>query len=313
MNQTQHSWLLLALGLGACAPNGSSSTGVGNPGVISLSIVMDDELDTPADGVGGATGEGGATTDEGHADGGASTDGAHAQGGAATSAGASGATPGDSTAGTSGDVEPDDDDLPRASVEHAVVVLGEVRWLHCDNASDKTVLRGPFIVDLLGNLIPEGTRPPIPDVVEPPGGFCGLEAPLTPADAPAELAGRSLFFDGVRSDGTRFVLYANVEAKLRVRRHAELVWNAEATPAVLWAFRPRRWLSRRDLDQTMPMTWEGSTSGVVVDVNRHPLLLAALRRRLAGKSSLFRDLNRNRKLDAEDRDALVGDGSDDPD
>jgi hypothetical protein len=194
-----------------------------------------------------------------------------------------------------------------------VIVLGSVSWLACDPTRGPTTVSGPFIVDLLGNLIPERTFPAMPDVVEPPGGFCGLEAPLAPAPAPAELAGRSLFFDGVRSDGTRFVLYANVQARLKVRRHGFIVWNADATPAVLWAFRPRRWLSRTDLDQTPPMPWDDASNGVVIDVNRHPLLLDALRHRLAGKSSLLLDLNRNRQLDPDERDALVGDGLDDPD
>jgi hypothetical protein len=309
LNKTRYFAPLFALGLGACAPGGSSSTGVGNPGVISLSLVLDDEPDAPAADDGGAMGDGGAATNVtpgGGAVGDAGAGGASSSG--AADAGAGGApSSSDAEAGTN---ESDDDALPRASIEHAVIVLGAVSWQPCDTTLEPTTLTGPFIVDLLGNLLPEGTRPPVPDAVEPAGGFCGLEAPLAPASAPAELAGRSLFFDGVRSDGTRFVLYANVEAKLRVRRRGSLVWDADS---VLWAFRPRRWLSRKELDATTPLPWDGASTGVVVDVNRHPILFAALRRRLAGKSSLFRDLNHNRQLDPEDRAELVGDGSDDPD
>jgi hypothetical protein len=294
LNKAQHFVLWLALSLSACAPNRSSSTGVGNPGVISLSIVLDDEFDAPPSGIGGATGDGGAS-------------GVDAQGGAVATAGADSGVAADA-GGATGASEPEDDPLPRMSVQHALLVLGSVRWLPCDTTLEPVVLRGPFSVDLLGNVIGERTQPPIPAAVEPEGGFCALEAPLAP--------GRSLFFDGVRSDGTPFVLDANVEATLRVRRHDSSVWNAEMTPAVLWAFRPRRWLSRMALDQTPPMPAageDGAPSDLVVDVNRHPPLLGAVRRGLAGNSSLFRDLNENRRLDPEDRDALVGDGSDDPD
>lgn len=302
MNKTQHFVLSFALCLSTCAPNGSSSTGVGNPGVISLSIVLDDDFDAPPDGSGGATSEAG-------------SGGREAPGAALATAGADSSVAGEGGART-GVSQPEDDPLPRASVRHALIVLGSVRWLPCDTALDPVVLRGPFSVDLLGNVIGERTEPPIPDAVEPAGGFCGLEAPLAPAFAPDPLAGRSLFFDGVRSDGTPFVLDANVEATLRVRRHDSIVWNAAMTPSMLWAFRPRRWLSRMALDQTPPMPEDGGAgapSDLIVDVNRQPPLLGAVRRGLAGNSSLFRDLNENRQLDPEDREALVGDGSDDPD
>lgn len=312
--------LFVALGVTGCAPRESSSTGVGNPGVISLSIVMDDEPEPMAVGAAGATnetGDGGAPPEPVAAGGetaaagaaGASNEAAGASNEAAgASNGAAGAS--NDAAGTATVKVPDD--LPRANIEHAVIVLGALHWTPCDTTLEVTSVRGPFVVDLLGNIVPERTRPPIPDVVEPAGGFCGLEAPLAPADAPAEIAGCSLFFDGTRSDGTPFVLYANVEATLRVRRHDSVVWNANDTPAVLWAMRPRRWLSRMDLDQTPPLLPDGG-GDPLVDVNRHPMLVGALRRHLAGKSSLFLDLNQNHELDTEDRAALVGDGSDDPD
>jgi len=283
--------LLVAAGsVAACsAPGGSSSTGVGNPGVISLSIVTDDELELSPDN-GGAPG---------------SCEGVSGAGGAALG-GATDAALG----GAAGD--PDvvalDDDLPRTSVKHAELALGSVNWLPCDG-TDPTVVAGPFVVDLVNHT----TSPEIPPVAEPEGGFCGFDAPLAVVSGPADLAGRSLFFDGVRSDGTFFLVYTDVQATLRVRRHARVVWSASETPAVLWAFRPRRWLSRSALDAASTTPWDDGRLAVVIDVDRHPLLLAAIRRRLAGKSTLFRDLNQNHELDLEDRNVIVGDGSDDAD
>jgi hypothetical protein len=318
--------LLLVLGgfLG-CTPNGSSSTGVGNPSVISLSIVTDDEPDFSHQGEGGAA-------SEKCTSGGTSSAGAAASAGEPADASNAGAPSGSSDAGASSAGESssagapsdsssagapalvvDDDELPRRSIHDAVIVIGSLEWLPCDTTRDPTIVNGPFIVNLVGDLVPQGTQPRIPSVVEPPGGFCGIDAPLAPASSPAELAGRSVFFDGIRADGTPFVLYADVPATLRVRRHGSIVWDATATPDVLWAFRPRRWLSRMELDQASPTSADDPSVPVSIDLNRSPLLLAALRHRLAGKSSLFLDVNKNRLLDTEDRDALVGDGLDDPD
>lgn len=299
MNKVRLLWLMTLGSLGACtAPGGSSSTGVGNPGVISLSIVTDDELELTPDDNGGAPG----TCEGASGAAGAATDGeAGAAGQGAPSAAGAPATSG-------GDVALDDD-LPRMSVQHAKLALGSLKWRSCATPTEETVVPGPFVLDLIEHT----TTPEIPPVQEPDGGFCGLDAPLAVVDGPADLAGRSIFFDGVRSDGTFFLLYADVQATLRVRRHARLVWDASDTPAVLWAFRPRRWLSRAALDAASTTAWDDGRSAVVIDANRHPLLLAAIRHRLAGKSTLFRDLNQNRELDAEDRNVIVGDGSDDAD
>jgi hypothetical protein len=308
-----------------CAPNGSSSTGVGNPSVISLSIVADDESDYTHQGEGGATGETKCTTGGASSAGAAASAGEPADGSNAGAAGESsnaGAPSESSSSGASNDSSSagapalvvDDDELPRRSIHHAVIVLGGFEWLPCDEEPKHiVVVSGPFVVNLVGDLVGQGTTPPIPTVVEPPGGFCGFDAPLVPASAPAELAGRSIFFDGTRADGTPFVLYADIQATLRVRRHGSIVWDASDTPDVLWAFRPRRWLSRIALDQANPTSTDDPSAPVSIDLNRYPLLLTALRHRLAGKSSLFLDVNKNHQLDADDRDALVGDGLDDPD
>lgn len=300
MKSSRFLLLVSTAALACSAPGGSSSTGVGNPGVISLSIVTDDELElTPDDGGAAGTCEG-ASGAPGCALAGAGGDGDGDQGSLAV-AGAAGADGGAVL----------DDDLPRASVEHAKLALGYVKWRPCDPAlaDDAPVVTGPFVVDLVQHT----TTPPIPSVPELPGGFCGFDAPLAAVDGPADLAGRSLFFDGVRSDGTFFLVYADVRATLRVRRRAGVVWSARDTPAVLWALRPRRWLSRAALDAASTTPWDGGRLAVVIDADRHPLLLDALRRRLAGKSTLFRDLNQNHELDPEDRHVIVGDGSDDAD
>ncbi len=328
MIESRHWWVLVLGGFFGCAPNGSSSTGVGNPSVISLSIV-DDESDFSHQGEGGAGSEtkcttGGAPSAGAAASAGEPADAANAgaagesSSAAASSAGAPGevssaGAPSEASSAGAPAVVVDDDELPRRSIHHAVIVIGSFEWLPCDATLKHTVVSGPFVVNLVGDLVGQGTSPPIPTVVEPPGGFCGFDAPLVPASAPAELAGRSIFFDGTRADGTPFVLYADIQATLRVRRHGSIVWDASDTPDVLWAFRPRRWLTRMALDQAKPTSADDPSVPLSIDLNRYPLLLTALRHRLAGKSSLFLDVNKNHQLDTDDRDSLVGDGLDDPD
>jgi hypothetical protein len=201
--------------------------------------------------------------------------------------------------------------LPKAAVHDAILVVGEVRFLPCDPSKDeRSVAVGPFMIDLLHG----GTSPAIPEVLVPESGFCGLDAPLSPALAPARLAGRSVYFDGVRADGTPFRIYANVQATLRVRARAGVSWNPrpEQNGSVFWALRPKRWLEPGELNALNADTPDDGGK-LVIDIARHPGLLRLIRSRLAGSSTLYGDLDADRVFDTEDRDAVIGDGLPDAD
>ncbi len=212
--------------------------------------------------------------------------------------------------GAAGAANGGDDGLARGSVRHAVLVLGELLWLPCDRTLEPVRVVGPFVVDLATNR----TEPAIPAVEPPESGFCGLDAPLAPALAPAALAGRSIFFDGDRADGTRFLLYANMQATLRLRRRGTATWDGSEWHAALWALRPRRWVGAVELAALDSVPWDGARA-VVINVERHPLLYAAIRGRLAGRSTLYADLDSNGRLDPDERaeSARVGDGTDQAD
>jgi hypothetical protein len=195
-------------------------------------------------------------------------------------------------------------------VDSAILVVGEIRFLPCDpNPDEDSVAVGPFIIDLIHG----GTSPIIPEVLVPPGGFCGFDAPLAPATRPARLVGRSVYFDGVRADGTPFHVYANLQATLRVRARPGVSWNPRPEPksSVFWALRPRRWVDSGELD-ALSAADDGS-GNLVIDVERHPLLLRALRSRLAGSSTLYDDVDADNVFDPQDRDAVIGDGLPDAD
>lgn len=203
----------------------------------------------------------------------------------------------EATADAQADAEaPAVEPLPRSSLERAVLVIGSVRWLPCDEAADAITQPGPFIVDLLAGE----TRPPLPRFEVPEGGLCGFEAPLAPARSSAEILGRSLWFSGTRADGVRFVLFADLRATLRGRATREQVWGGAEDQTLLWAMRPRRWAAARELDDAEATTSEGRRT-IVIDADRHPLLFAAIRTRLASQSALFFDRDGNGALDAEER------------
>lgn len=260
---------LCALGM-ALLP-GCSSTGVGNPGVPTDTGTLSLAI------VGDELEDG-------------STEGGEQQ-----------AEPGDAGTATP---EP----LPRGSLERAVLVIGSVRWMPCDEAAPVITQSGPFIVDLLAGE----TRPALPRFEVPAGGLCGFEAPLAPARSSAEILGRSLWFSGTRADGVRFVLFADMRATLRVRAVREQSWGGEGDLSVLWAMRPRRWAAARELDDAETVTSEGRRT-IVIDADRHPLLFAAIRARLASQSALFFDRDGNGALDPSDRsEGEIGAATTDP-
>ena len=291
----------LALGLAGC-----NSTGVGNPAPASLTLAItrDDEVVHPVGSTGGGLGEGGAVATE--AGGAPTTEGGAptTEGGATTAAGAGVSEAGAPTSDAASACESDDIALPRAAVENAILVIGKVRFLPCDPRDSESVASGPFLVDLVHG----GTSPAIPAVSVPSGGFCGLDVPLAPAEAPSRLAGRSVYFDGTRADGTPFRFYANVQATLRVRARAGLSWgsNLQPTHSVFWALRPRQWLEPGELD-ALEATKLGD-GALAIDVEHHPALLRAIRSRLAGRSTLYDDANDDATFDPADRDDALGDG-----
>jgi hypothetical protein len=296
-------WLLL----------GCSSTGVGNPApaaVLSLAIVNDEAADIdPGDAgaeAGTAPGEAGSAGQSsmlGEAGAAANTDSGASAGGQTDAVAEAGA------AGDSGSSSAQI--LPLRAVKDAIVVFGALHFLPCDvERGTPFAVSGPFVVDLKRKT----TTPEIPAVQSTPGGYCGIDAPLAPADAPASLAGRSVFFDGYRADGTFFIVYANVTATLRMRAKPGATWQGqEPPPLFFWALRPRRWLLPIELNMVEAMPYDNHLRAVVIDANHHPSLFFAIRKRLAGVSTLYADANGDGVFDDPDRAAEVGEGLDNAD
>ncbi len=210
------------------------------------------------------------------------------------------------------ELEPDatatEEQLDPGNLRHAILVFGEMRYLACDTAFDDSVVAGPIVVDLAKNGIETNIQP----VIIPDGGFCGIDATLAPATAPAAIAGRSMFFSGLRSDGTLFLLFADMPGTLQVRPLDGVTWPKDGKHRWLWKLRPRRWLLPSELDTVDTAALDGVGRVIPIDVNRYPLLYESIRTRIARRSTLHVDLNDNEQLDPDERlgEALIGQGLD---
>jgi len=207
-------------------------------------------------------------------------------------------------------VEPEATDpsstLTVPQVRHVLVAFGEMRFIPCDTSLGDVVAPGPFVVDLMTQKV----DPELPPVPFPPGGFCGIDAPLTTSAANAALLGRSILFSGLRADGTLFLLYAAMSGTLHMRPVSGVIWDTSNASRVIWALRPLRWLAPQELDAETSEPLGAVQRIIVIDVNRHPLLYTAIRSRIGGRATLHTDLNDNHQLDDTERtNALIGQGS----
>lgn len=236
----------------ACCLAGCSSTGVGNPGVATQSLVVSSDSEVE---------------------------------------------PGAMDSG---------EQLDPTSLRHAVLVFGELRFVACSADDEDSLIRGPVLIDLATDRVEPSTA----DVEIPPSGICGIDATLAPATAPAAMAGRSMFFSGLRSDGTLFLLFADIAGTLRMRPLVDTAWPNDGEHAWFWKLRPRRWLVPSELDAAEPNDVDGVSRVIAIDANRYPRLYEAIRSRIAQRSSLHVDVNDNERLDPSERlvPALIGQG-----
>jgi hypothetical protein len=195
--------------------------------------------------------------------------------------------------------------LSTSELRHVVVAFGKLNWKPCDPADANVIAPGPFVVDLVTNKI----EPPLPPVPVPPGGFCGMDAPLTTSAPNAELQGRSILFSGLRSDGTLFILYAAMAGTLHMVPEPGVKWNTATSSSIIWALRPHRWLAPAELDAETSDPLGAVLRVIVIDVNRHPILYTAIRNRIGGRSSFYADLDGTHTITEHDRtNGLIGEG-----
>jgi hypothetical protein len=217
------------------------------------------------------------------------------------------ATPGELELGLVSDDNPEpdasdvDETLPRGAVAKAVLGIAELRLLPCETTLEPSVVPGPFVLDLVAQTFEPAPAP----AAVPPGGFCGVDAPLEAAKRPAWLAGSSLLYSGVRADGVPFLLFASVAGTLKLRARPGMSWPRDRVEGsgetgsahLFWAFRPHRWITPRELDAMEPYVYGDGRRIILIDVDRAPLLYRAIVSRLAGRSGLYEDANGDGRID----------------
>lgn len=192
--------------------------------------------------------------------------------------------------------------LDATAVTAATLVVRAMSWVPCDATVARRWAPGPFRIDLQRGVV-EPALPPLQ--IDDGQRICGLDARLGPALSPGALLGRSLHFAGKRSDGTPFVLLIDLPGTLRVRTSDPAGFAATDVPRLLWALRPRRWLTPNELTAAAP-----ADAAIIVVDSEHPLLLEIIKRRLAGRSTLHVDTNGNGQLDPDERPKVIGRGLD---
>jgi hypothetical protein len=204
----------------------------------------------------------------------------------------------------------DANDPVQAELRSASLVLGEVQWIPCNSADAPVKTQGPFVVDLVsGHTTPDFGR-----VAIPAGGFCGFDAPLTTDASDAVMQGKSVLLAGTRADGTPFILYAAMTAKIKMRPYpSDTVWDPSNADSVIWALRPSRWVTQSEIDAESTDALGTRHRIIAIDLNRHRLLYDAIRSRLGSRSTLNTDLNGNHRLDAQDESSFIGVGLEDLD
>lgn len=198
------------------------------------------------------------------------------------------------------------DQLPATQLSHALLAIEQLRWLPCDQGLAPVIDPGPFVIDLVAGT----TQPPFSPVAFPNGGFCGLDAPLTANASSAVMQGRSVFLSGTRKDGASFVLYAAMSGTIHLRPQTVTAWTSDNARSVVWALRPRRWVTPSEIDAESTERFGARYNVVAIDANRRPLLYYAIRNRLGSRSTLHTDLDGNGVLDADDESLLIGQGLD---
>jgi hypothetical protein len=176
-----------------------------------------------------------------------------------------------------------------------------------DNAVD---IKGPLVANLGGSGFVGGS----PVFHTTSTTFCELALEFDilgsgslPAGAPPELAGASMVVEGKRSDGVPFVVRSTMNGPLRIDSQQGSFSLGDAKSSVIIGVDMTSAVQALDLD-----TLAGNP--IVVDDFTNPDKLKAFETAVREASGLFRDLNKDGRLDANDTssDNELGRGSGQP-
>jgi hypothetical protein len=188
-------------------------------------------------------------------------------------------------------------------VTEAWLSVGEFRLLPgagCGNSDldGPLALEGPITADLTHEDAASGRSE---EVEVQAGAYCQLRAEVEPVDepgslpddAPAELVGAALFVRGVRADGVPFTVRSTRGITLRLDAPDQAPFNLAGENALVVAFDLEAAVAALELDAL-----EGPS--IAIDENAEPQRLTGLEGSLREGARLFRDLDADGVLSADE-------------
>jgi len=189
--------------------------------------------------------------------------------------------------------------LPQGSFATAVVNIREFAAVPCDRSEPVQRFVGPFEVDLK-----RADSFALPDLVNTESGICSLRLNLAEGDADALYPGEWLHAEA-SFDDYRVTIALRGSLDLVLQTRSNTPWGlldadpapADAEPAasVIIALQPERWLTR------LEVLLRANAEGELVVNESAPILAAAVRLRLKKSTTILRDLDGDRVIDAIER------------
>jgi hypothetical protein len=206
---------------------------------------------------------------------------------------------------SSDDVSLGDDSDASLRVESAWILLGDMRFVKsadCDRGSASRVdVEGPQALELVDN------RDAL-DLELEAARYCRVRVRLEKAKdvsgAPAELEDHSIVLRGTRADDREFVVRSRRNFDLDLRSRGDGFDLTGARGAMILAFDVATWLEGVDLEGAEP----SSNGAIEIDEQSDRTRLGAFEDNVKEAMELFRDRDRDSKLDDDDLDDSLAGG-----
>lgn len=192
------------------------------------------------------------------------------------------------------------------SVSSAWIVLGDMRFIQsadCDSGSASRVdVDGPIAIDLV-------KKPDVLDLELAATRYCRVRVRLDKAKdvagAPSVLDDHSIVLEGERADGVSFSVRSRRNFDLELRARGDGFSLGTGKEAMILAFDVATWLDGVDLESATP----DSNGSIAVDDDSDRDRLDVFEDNVKQAMELFKDDNRDSKLDRSELEDLLASGS----
>lgn len=197
-------------------------------------------------------------------------------------------------------------------VDEAWLVLDRVRLrsaADCSRRDETTDVPAPLVAELVTSRMLPGR----PELAAAATRYCRMElrfgvlAEGELVDAPAELVDRSVMVRGARGDAVPFELATDAHDSFRLDAEDDPFALPEGAAGLVVGFAMNEWLQAAALADAEVGTRDGAPF-ITIDARENATLHAAFRDAVRASANLFRDENRDGRLDASERAVVLGRG-----